>query len=263
MRSQSDESINENIASPAIQFDEIAFLYDELMNGVPYRNWVDYLTKILKKFDYSPDTILDLCCGTGNVSTVLASAGYSVTGVDISPGMIDFARQKVRKDGIPIDFHVQDASSLNLGRRKFDLVISLFDSLNYILETPDLQQVFYKVGEHLNEGGYFIFDMNTEVALAIGLFNQSNPCSRSPVKYHWRSSYNTAARICRIQMDFLYKKAGEEKRVEIMHYQRAYDEEEIIEMLALAGLQAQATFDAYTFKKATKKSDRIFFVAGK
>lgn len=252
----------EYITSPAVQFDEIAFLYDDLMAGVPYREWVQYLSRLLEEHGAAPRTILDLCCGTGNVSLLLAEMGYDVTGVDISPEMIAVARRKALDAGVTVTFAAQDATRLRLGRR-FDLVISLFDSLNYIIEAPGLQQAIYRVSEHMEPGGFFIFDMNTELALAIGLFTQNNLGSRAPVIYNWRSSYDPATRICRIHMEFEYRRDAQPRRVEIVHYQRAYDEQEVVDMLHSAGLEVLAVYNAYTLRKATSRSDRVFFVARK
>lgn len=262
MNSQREDETAECPGRPESQFDEIAFLYDELMSGVPYRGWVSYLHRILQQFRCRPTTVLDLCCGTGSVSLILAREGYRVTGVDISPEMIERAQRKVQATGLSVDYHVQDASQLRLGRR-FDLVISLFDSLNYILDSAALQQVFHRVSEILEPGALFIFDVNTELALAGGYFDQSNIGSRSPVLYHWRSSYDNSSRICRIQMDFVYRRHSAERRVSIVHRQRAYDLDEIRQMLSTAGLDVLAVCDAYSFRKATSHSDRAFFVARK
>ncbi|HEY3298083.1 MAG TPA: class I SAM-dependent methyltransferase [Armatimonadota bacterium] len=253
----------EQMSSPALQFDKIAFLYDELMSTVPYNEWFKYLDGLLDKFQHHPKTVLDLCCGTGTFSRLLAEKGYQVSGVDISAGMIEVARQRSLAAGLDIDFRVQDAAQLRFGK-KFDLIISLFDSLNYIVDASSLQQTFYRVSEHLNPESIFIFDMNTELALAIGLFNQDNlGHRRAPVHYNWRSSYDKAARICRIHMDFVYRKGGIGEKVEVVHFQRAYDEMEVVEMLITAGLKVHAVYDAYTFEPANRQSDRVFYVARK
>jgi len=254
--------IGDCLPSPESQFDEIAFLYDQLMSGVPYREWTDYLKRLLKHYGHRPRTMLDLCCGTGTVSLLLAKEGYQVAGVDISPGMIEMASQKAQAGGIRADFHARDASSFRLGK-KFDLAFSLFDSLNYITESAELQQAFYRVSEHLNPGGLFIFDMNTELALAGRLFDQTNLSSRSPVNYVWRSTYDHDSRLCSINMEFVHRQAGAERRISIVHYQRAYALAEVEEMLVAAGLQVLDTYDAYSFRTATTRSDRVFFVAKK
>lgn len=258
---QSNQS--ETTSSPALQFDDIAFLYDELMAGVPYSQWVVYLEDLLKKHHSQPQAVLDLCCGTGSVSILLARKGYKVTGVDISSGMIECARNHAEEAEVDIDWYVQDAAALRIPK-KFDLAISFFDSLNYILESSALQQVFYRLAEHLSPNALLIFDMNTELALASGLFNQSNLGSmKAPVIYNWRSSYDSSSRICRVHMSFVHRSGGNEKRVETIHYQRAYDQSDVEDMLRSAGLKVEAVYNSYTFRKPSSQSDRIFYVARK
>ena len=251
--------MNEYATDPAFQFDEIAFLYDELMEGVAYEAWVKYLNQILDKYEYEPKTILDLCCGTGRISRYLAAEGYKVTGVDISPEMIKRAERHAEEDNLPIQYHVQDASMLELDST-FDLVISFFDSLNYILDIRALQRCFSRISAHLNPGGMLIFDMNTELALVTGMFDQNNKGSKSEVIYNWKSTYNESAQICMVEMDFLYRN---DITKHVTHYQRAYTLGDISAMLGAAALELVAVYDAYSFRRVNTKSDRVFFIARK
>jgi ubiquinone/menaquinone biosynthesis C-methylase UbiE len=246
----------------AEQFDEIAFLYDDLMTGVPYNDWVKYIRSIVQHFGADPKSVLDLCCGTGRFSLFLAKAGYNVAGVDISAEMIEIARSHSSLENIDIEFHVQDASCLKL-ERDFDLVVSLFDSLNYILKPEALERAFRRVERHLKPGGMFIFDMNTEYALAAGFFDQSDLGALPGLQYCWRSSYDPGSRICEILMTFQVDRQGENRSVELRHYQRAYGILEVVELLQNAGLSVLAVYEAYTFRKGTEKNDRVYFVARK
>lgn len=257
-----DSANNTEVSSPAHQFDEIAFLYDELMAGIPYSAWLNYVQRLLKEFGVKPRTVLDLCCGTGSASVLLAEKGYEVAGVDISMSMIKCAREKAERKGLSVDFRAQNAARLRLGKR-FDLVLCLFDSLNYILESSALQESFHRVFEHLKPGGLFIFDMNTEFALAGRMFDQNNLGTRASVIYDWRSTYDHDSRLCTIYMNFLCRRGADQKRIEITHYQRAYYECEVVEMLETSGLEALSVYDAYTLRRAGPGSDRVFYVAGK
>lgn len=252
----------EKPAPISTQFDEIAFLYDELMTGVPYSAWLDYVERILRRMRYQPRMVLDLCCGTGNASVLLAEKGYEVVGIDISPEMIDCARRKAREGRQQVEFHVADASAFSL-KGRFDLVLSLFDSLNYILDASKLQEAFHRVSAHLEQEGLFIFDMNTEFALAAGFFDQSNAATRGSVVYDWRSSYNGLTHICRIGMRFIYRGETPPREIEIVHYQRAYEIGDVCDMLRTSGLEVHAVYDGYSFRPATRRSDRVFFVARK
>lgn len=242
----------------ATQFKQIAAYYDDLMAGVPYNLWVKYIEGILDRISCHPKSILDAACGTGNVSEILAQNGYEVVGADIAPDMIEVARSK---DG-GVEYHVQDMAELDLGR-KFDLAISLFDSLNYITDPSHLAKAIKRVGDHLVDGGVFIFDINTEYALAHHFFDQANIASVHYPHYIWNSQYDTTNRICTVNMTFEVIENGEKVQFKEVHIQRAHSLEELRSMLLDAGFEMVDVFHAYKFRPPTRRSDRVVFIARK
>ncbi len=240
----------------ATQFTRIAAHYDQLMAGVPYSYWVDYLEALLNRIDYHPRTVLDVACGTGNVTELLVQKGYEAVGVDISADMIEIAKSK--SGGA--QYYVQDASELDLGR-KFDLAISLFDSLNYITDVGKLARAIKRVGEHLCEGGVFIFDVNTIYALSHHFFDQANLASDRYPKYIWNSDYDHSTRLCRVNMTFEVLDNGEPVQFKEVHVQRGHSLEELSQMLLDAGFEIVEVFHAYKFRKPTRRSDRVFYIA--
>jgi SAM-dependent methyltransferase len=244
------------------QFVAVAPLYDELMTGVPYDDWVRYLQELLTVRGVHPRHILDLACGTGNVSERLAGEGFSVTGVDIAPHMIAEARRKAAERRLPIAYFTQDAAELDLPGCRFDLCVSLFDSLNYVTEPSRLEQVMARVAAHLTRGGLFIFDLNSEFALRNNFFDQDNLRSGDRLRYDWKSEFFPQTRLCRVRMQFWYREEdGTERDFEEVHWQYAYRAEEILSMLRAAGFDDIATYQAYTLRPPTRASDRIFYVA--
>lgn len=240
------------------QFNEIASYYDSLMAGVPYKLWVDYLEGILRRLDYHPNTVLDVACGTGNVSEILAERGYQVVGIDISQPMIEAAKRKRSN----VEYHAQDVAELNLGRQ-FDLAISLFDSLNYVIDPDQLRRGMTRVAEHLVTGGLFIFDVNTIYALSNHFFDQANLSPNREPRYVWRSEYDHSTRICRVDMTFEVTENGAKRQFKEVHYQRGHTLEELAQWLMEAGFEVVETFHAYRFRKPNRRSDRVFFVARK
>ncbi len=250
--------------SDSAAFGLVAPYYEALMAGVPYRFWVEYLERLWALHGRRPHSILDLACGTGTVSRLLAPRGYSMTGVDLSAGMLDVARRRAEEAGLPIVFHRQDAAELDLGAARFDAVVCLFDSLNYILEPERLRSAFARVFAHLRPGGTFIFDVNTEYALAEGMFNQSCMRLSEPLRYRWRSRYDAETRLCTVRMDFSYDPGtgGRESFLEV-HRQRAYGKDELAQWLRGAGFGSVTIYDAYTMDPPKKRSDRLFYFAVK
>ncbi len=243
-------------------FTAVAPYYDLLMRDVPYRLWVRYVKELLEENRLKPRRVLDLACGTGNVSEILAAEGLDVVGVDLSEPMIQEARRKALKQRLPIEYHVQDAAALDLPGSPFDLCFSLFDSLNYILDPAALHSAISRVYAHLRPGGMFIFDVNTLYALENGFFDQENTESNDRLRYVWRSEYDPESRICTVHMRFFLRgQNGVDEEFRETHLQYAYREDELRSMLEDAGFQEVQTYHAYTLHPVRPTTDRIFVTA--
>lgn len=241
------------------QYVNIPKYYDQLMASVPYKYWADYIEEIFKLLNFCPKSLLDVACGTGSMTKEFFDAGLEVAGIDLSEGMISYAKEKYPD----IDFYVQDAKDINLNR-KFDVAISLFDSLNYIIDKSNLQLVFKKVYEHLNENGYFIFDVNTIYALSNNFFRQSNLEEGVYPHYIWKPRWDPSTRLCTVDMIFECKDTdGKVVEFKEKHVQKGYKISELSRMLELAGFEVVDVFNAYLFTKPNRRSDRVYYVAKK
>lgn len=237
-------------------FGPIAAFYDELMQGVPYRMWVDYYRLLLEQLEVNPRRLLDVCCGTGNVAELLADRGYTVAGVDLSPAMIEAARRKATELDYDIRYEAADAAEFDLGET-FDGAYSFFDSLNYITDLGQLHRALTRVAAHLEPGGTFVFDLNTAYAFEQRMFNQQDTRKKARVQYNWVGDYDPASRIIRVAMEFWVD--GE--RVVEEHVQRAHRPEEMTEMLAKAGFSDVRIYDSYTLDPPRRRSDRNHYTA--
>lgn len=240
----------------AVSFGPVAPYYDELMKTVPYRMWVGYYFLLLSWQDAHPKTVLDIACGTGTMTQMLSREGLQMSGVDISAPMIEIARRKAAKARRKIDFHIADASEMDLGR-KFDAALSFYDSLNNITQEDRLLMAFKRTAAHLEPGGSFIFDLNTEYAFAMSLFDQENLRANAKLRYQWKGDWDPETRLIHVHMKFWYQ--GEE--FEELHVQRAYSEEEIRSMLESAGFVNIHAFNSYSLNKPRGKTDRVHYVA--
>jgi len=244
-------------------FSAVAPYYEYLMSGVPYRFWVRHIEGYWKSVGQVPNSVLDLATGTGTVARLLALRGKTVVGVDLSEGMLEIAEKRAQEDGLSIEWFRQDMSALDIPGRQFDTVLCLFDSINYILDRKQLKETLRRVAQHLHAGGTFIFDMNTEYAFELGMFNQS--CSRKdePLHYRWRSRYDFETQICTVRMRFLYHPddGSEERIFHEVHKQRAYGKDAILEWLAEAGFHSIKVTDSYSDCEANPESDRLVFYA--
>ena len=136
-----------------------AKVYDVFMNDIPYVDWLDGIEAYMERRNIQCHRVLELGCGTGRFTALLAADGYEVTGLDLSEAMIKVAKKK--PFGKRISYVCSDMRNFNLGK-KFDVVISVCDSMNYLLNNDDMYNTFLSVGKHLEKGGFFIFDLKTE-----------------------------------------------------------------------------------------------------
>ena len=148
-------------------------MYNEFARFYAKGDWPRYsaqmarmLPAVLERFGLWPRKVLDLACGEGTFAVAMANRGLRLTGVDLSPEMLEIARERAATEGVRATFIRQDMRSLSL-RGRFDLVTCWFDSLNYLLEIDDLSRTFARVSRVLDENGIFIFDVNTIRGLAV------------------------------------------------------------------------------------------------
>ena len=233
-------------------FGPIARHYDRLMAPVPYDMWMGYFRLLLDRMEAEPETILDVCCGTGAMTERIHQDGFRVAGVDLSPEMIEVARQKAAAQGLGIDYFVADAAEMDLGLR-FDAALSFFDSFNYITDPGRLQLALARVAAHLNPGGVFIFDLNTDFAFREKMFDQHDTRKKAAVKYDWKGDYDPERRLIRVEMRFW----TDEESFREVHVQRAHPLDEVQQGLEAAGFEDICMFDGYTLDRPHKRSDRV------
>jgi len=239
------------------EFDEVADYYDHLMRAVPYARWVDYVESLLRRWDKQPRMVLDLACGTGRVGSEMIRRGYDARGADLSEPMVHHC---ARQDP-PLPAVVCEAAQMALADESFDLIVSLYDSLNYILDPRQLAACLREAYRVLRPGGLLIFDLNTERALSERLFTQHNMRTNERLQYSWEAIWDPKTRISRIDMLYYWNGEGGPKHFRETHFQRAYSNDEVLCMLRPAGFSRFEAYSAYSFRAVTTRSDRVYYVA--
>ena len=223
----------------------------------------EFLPAVLERFSAAPKTILDLACGEGTFAVELARRGYRVTGVDLSPEMLDLARKRAKEAGVEVRFIQQDMRELRLDER-FDLVTCWYDSLNYLLRHEDLVRTFANVARVLIPGGLFIFDMNTIYCLAVHW--QRHPAyvqqdTEELFEVH-RPSYDYEGNIATLRITGFFREGDVWRRIDEVHRERGYALGEIRDALKQAGLEELACWGSLREMSPPKPdSGRVWFVA--
>ncbi len=243
-------------------YDTLAAAYDSLTTDVDYAAVLSFFEDILRREGKSPETVLDLACGTGSMSVLLAERGYRVLGADISEEMLTVAAQKAAlMEENPPYFIRQPMQRLRLPY-SVDAVCCLLDSLNYVTEPEDCRQTMQRVYRALNSGGVFFFDINTPFKLR-NLDGQVFLDENDESYCVWRVQFDEAERICYYGIDLFRRKGELWERSFEQHCEYAYEPEELIAWLREAGFTRVELYADRRAEAPSAQEQRIYFAAFK
>lgn len=243
-------------------YTSFAEVYDTFMDNVPYEEWAEYLAELLQEYDIEDGLVLDLGCGTGSLTEILATKGYDMIGADGSAEMLEIAMEKKAQSGHDILYLLQDM-------REFELygtvraVVSVCDCVNYITDEKELEQVFRLVNNYLDPEGIFIFDFNTEYKYKEILGEQTIAEDREVCSFIWDNYYYEDESMNEYELTLFIKEQDSNlyRKYQEMHYQKAYTLDAMRELIEWSGLEFVTAYDAYTRKAPTETSERICVVA--
>jgi 2-polyprenyl-3-methyl-5-hydroxy-6-metoxy-1,4-benzoquinol methylase len=223
----------------------------------------ELLPDVLGRLQVRPQSILDVACGDGAFAVAMAGKGYSMTGVDSSPDMLRFARQRAERAGVEIEFVQADMRAFELDR-KFDLATCWYDSLNYLTEPEDLAKAMRGVCAALRDGSLFIFDMNSIYGLAVTW--QQHPCyvmqDEDGIFEVHQAEYDHEANIATMKITGFLRQGTAWLRVEEEHKERGYARAEVETLLQEAGFQLLACWGNFgEMSEPRPGSGRIWYVA--
>ena len=252
-------------------YTSFAAVYDTFMDNVPYEEWGEYIHGMLCKYGVEDGIVLDLGCGTGTMTEILAGYGYDMIGVDNSEDMLELAMEKRIESGHDILYLLQDM-------REFELygtvraVVSVCDSVNYVTEPGELEEVFRLVNNYLDPRGIFLFDLNTDYKYREIMGDCTIAEDRGECSFIWDNYYYENEQINEYDLTlFIQEKKPDETQSDQMpqlyrkyketHYQRGYTLKEMQVLLEKAGLVFEAAYDVDSKEEPSDTSERICVIA--
>ena len=242
-------------------YKNLAVSYDRLTNDVDYEATVDFYYEILKKEGLKPRTAVDLACGTGSVTAILARKGLQVIGVDMSKEMLTVAQQKAADLENPPLFLCQSLQTLYLPRG-VDLAVCALDSLDYITDPADCAEAIRRTYKVLNPGGIFIFDVNTPEKLR-AMDGQVFLDEDDDVYCVWRGDFDEKNNICSYGMDLFQRKGTLWERSFEEHREYAYSADQLVGYLKAAGFTHIRVYADRLFEAPREEEQRIYIKARK
>lgn len=262
-------------------YTDFAQVYDELMDDIPYEEWCAFLLGIFRRYGVGDaavteadletvdeklrqerNTVLDLGCGTGTLTELLAREGYDMIGVDNAEEMLRIAMEKRERSGLDILYLLQDMRELEL-YGTVGAVVSVCDSLNYLLDEEDIVQTFDRVNNYLYPQGIFIFDFNTVYKYQTIIGDATIAENREDCSFIWENYYHEDEEINEYDLTVFVAEDLLFRRFQEVHYQRGYRLSQMKALLERAGLEFLEAMDADTHGEVRRESERVYVVARK
>ncbi|MBQ4536124.1 MAG: methyltransferase domain-containing protein [Lachnospiraceae bacterium] len=262
-------------------YQDFAYVYDEFMDGTPYEMWCERIHALIEKYGISKperrtipvenldendalaserNLVLDLGCGTGTLTEMLYEKGYDCIGVDVSEEMLDIAMQKRAESGSQILYLLQDMRELEL-YCTVGTVVSVCDSVNYILEEDELVSVFSLVNNYLYPGGIFIFDFNTDYKYREIIGETTIAENREDCSFIWENFYDPDTGINEYEVTiFVREQEDTFRRFTENHFQKGYCVETMKTIAQKSGMQVLEIRDADTGMEVTEVTERAYMV---
>lgn len=234
-------------------YENVAKVYDRLMSEIDYDAW--YLRyRSLMELSRPMRRVVEIGCGTGNFTSRFIR-DYDVHAVDNSISMLEIAKSKraLFPRGHALTFEQADMACFEGNGEKFDAAVAIFDVMNCALDVETLERVCVHVASQLRRGGRFLFDVNTETAFRMRLFDEEYEDVSSGYSHVWRGEYDPVTRLEHITMK--YYRDGVFWFSE-QQTQRAHDAKEIRHAMRRAGFERIEIDDAQTMTRGTSLSDR-------
>lgn len=243
-------------------YSAFARYYDELTANIDYVKRGEYFHSLIKKFGKTDGKILlDLACGTGSISEVMAELGYDVIGVDNSDEMLGIAIEKKFDKGLNIQYLCQDMRKIDMFGT-VDVTVCALDSINHLSSLNDVRKVFEGVAFFSEIGGLFIFDVNTLYKHRRILADNTFTYETNNVYCIWENTLDAGTDEVRMHLEFFEREEnGMYSRSSDDFSEKAYSEEELEKLLEECGFELLAKYGDDTYEAPAETTQRIVYTA--
>lgn len=243
-------------------YGEFAEIYDLLMDGYDYERWELFYEDCCRRFGGKFDRVLEFGSGTGNMTQRVATKARQVVALDSSEEMLSMAKQKLLGKR-NVTFLRAEMESFDI-EKKFDLVLSSCDAMNYLLTEEDLLSAFCSAYKALDHFGLLVFDMSSVYKLSKMIGNRTFVYDTDEIFYCWENFYDDQHKTLSMNIHF-FRQVEEDRYERILEeqMQRGYDVETVLKLLERAGFFEYYAFEPFSFEESRPDSERIAFVAVK
>lgn len=238
------------------QYRRLAEIYDKVMSHVNYKMWAEHVNNLFQFSDINISHILDISCGTGKHIKFLQSRKRKIIGADLSLAMLKASNKNVAKDAKLI---ANDARFIAFKKDSFDAILMLYDSVNYMLTTRDVERLLLEVYRVIKPGGLFLFDFVTQEGLKDCYDDYYESDSWDGLAYERHSWFEKQEKIQHNEFLFLFNG----KSYKESHIQKIRDINEWRQLIKKSKMQLSHEFSNFSLLPPDRKSERIHFVCRK
>lgn len=240
-------------------YEGLSKIYDDMMSGVDYEAWADYVLGAARRFGCEPQTILDLACGTGSTTLPLAKRGAKVTGLDLAPAMLRIAEEKAAETDLSVDFVEKNMLELDYDHC-FDMIVSFQDGINYLTGDGDFERLAAGVERSLKDQGVFLFDLNR-----VDHYSDSDTTvvDLEDMYLVYENNYNAESRIWHIKLTGFIREGELYRKFEEVHEEKNHDFSEVKRSLENHHMTVIAVWKMFCEEDAGDEVNRVLVVAKK
>lgn len=240
-----------------------ASVYDVFTESVDYASRAEYIISLFNENSINNGIILDAACGTGSISEYLADSGFDIVANDISPEMLNIAREKLQRFGDKVLLLCQDMCQLDLFGT-VDGAVCCLDSINHIIDEDELNEAFSSISLFMRKDGIFIFDVNSVYKHRFVLSDNSFVYENDDTFLVWQNSECDENDVIEMYIDiFTENEDGSYKRYSDEVVERAYSVEFISDLLIKNSFDILGIYGDLSKNAPSDDEERIYFVARK
>lgn len=242
--------------------------YDKINSHIDCEAWSDFIDAVFSRYcEKKPELVLDLGCGTGALTIPMAKRGYDMTGIDISPEMLDIARERTEKEGMEknsILWLCQDMRNFEL-YGTVDAVYAANDAVNYLLSSKDLDAAFSLIHNYLIPDGVLVFDFSTKGKF-VRRYSGDIIVEDEGLYCGWQNYYNEKSGKVDFYLSYFTEENGVWHRYDEFQRQRAWSARGLLRSLRKNGFEPLLLTGGYDMEPAEEKTadidfDRLYIAA--
>ncbi|WP_394022966.1 class I SAM-dependent DNA methyltransferase [Anaerococcus martiniensis] len=240
-------------------YEDFSYIYDKLSFDLDYEGYAKNILNLVDKYNIKRENMLELAAGSGMLTHYFFDEFKNIDALDISPDMLNVFAEKYDNDNVNLIYY--DMVEFE-NPDKYDLIVILLDSINYVTDPKELQKLFDNCYKNLKDGGLLVFDINSEYKMKEVFGSNCYVYEYEDILYTWDNFYEDDLIDMHLNF-FVENKDGSYDRIYEYQLERVYTVDQVSQKVKEAGFHDIKTYDEDDFGPVKADSLRILFSAVK